>query len=181
MVGIVDIAGIRERVEVAPGKEIEFIGWSARAVASLRRRFPFLQEVVQGKSMTLVKMIEVDSTAAGAALAAGVKGGLENTEMEEAFSDLPLQAQLDCFKAIQKVSFPKGLLPFLMELYGTRPTRPETSSPEEQPTPEDSSASARTNGSTGPDTSTPDTTSPKPSSDSVASNILPSGISPLAS
>jgi len=36
MVGIVDIAGIRERVEVAPGKEIEFIGWSARATCCWR-------------------------------------------------------------------------------------------------------------------------------------------------
>jgi len=176
MVGIVDIAGLRERVEIAPGKEVEFIGWSARAVASLLRRFPFLQEVIQGKSMTLVKMIEVDPAAAGAALAAAVKGGLENTEMEEAFSDLPLQTQLDCFKAIQKVSFPKGLVPFLMDLYGIRPRPPEASSPEEQNTPNSSSASAPTNGSSVPDISTPDTTSPKPFSDLADTSIQPSGI-----
>ena len=177
MVGIVDIFGATEKVQIAPGKDIEFIGWSARAVASLLRRFPFLQDTLNGKPMTLAGMIQTDPAAAGAALAAGFKGGLENPEIEEQMSDLPLQTQVDCFMAIQKISFPKGLVPFLISLYALSPRQPGTSSPEDTSTPSNSSAAARTNGPMEPDTSMPDMTSPRPSSDSAATDGPPSGIS----
>ena len=174
MVGLVDIAGVTEQVEIGPGRQLEFIGWSARAVASLLRRFPLLTEVMGGKVLTLVEMTQTDPTALGAVIAAGMKGGLENKEMEDACSDLPLQAQVDCLKAIHRVTFPKGFRPFLSDVFQMTPA-PKPSTQEGWNTPSDFSARARTNGPMEPGTSTPDTELPKPSSDSEVTATPPSG------
>ena len=189
MVGIVDIYGTVERVTIRPGTELEFTGWSARAFGSLLRRFPFIIETFQAKPMTLKDLAEMDRMAVGAVLAAGVrnpetgKSGLEDPAMEEALSDLPMHLQLECGKAIQKCTFPKGLVPFLVEMFqvwGAQP-RLTPSSPEE--------GSTRGNGSdpaaipdapSGPDTDTLDTRSPKPPSDSVPINTPTFGTTPPA-
>jgi len=167
MVGLVDIAGVTEQVEIGPGRQLEFIGWSARAVASLLRRFPLLTEVMGGKVLTLVEMTQTDPTALGAVIAAGMKGGLENKEMEDACSDLPLQAQVDCLKAIHRVTFPKGLRPFLSELFQMIPVPAPSTRP-----------SASTGNGHDADSAMPDTGSLTPSSVSEAMATPPSGNSP---
>ena len=59
MVGIVDIYGTVEHVEIRPGVKLEFIGWSGRAFGSLLRRFPFIMDTFNAKPLTLKDLAEL--------------------------------------------------------------------------------------------------------------------------
>jgi hypothetical protein len=119
MVSLLDIAPLSTTVDVR-GNAIPVYGVSALGVASLLRRFPQLQEVLSGKtiSLTVDDLLQLVPEAIASIIAAGT--GNPSLEHEQAAAGLTVQEQTELLRAIFELTFPRGLNPFLEGLAGLK-------------------------------------------------------------
>jgi hypothetical protein len=99
------------------GKRIIVRGLHGDAVASIVARFPDLGFVLGGAvaGMSVPRLIERFGHAIGPIIAAGC-GHLGDEKYEKHASTILIEHQLDLVKAIIRLTFPNGLLPFAQKL-----------------------------------------------------------------
>lgn len=114
MVGLVDIAPVREAVDVG-GQQIEVCGVSAKGIAYLLGRFPELRMRMSGREVSTEQMMAMGGDAVAAIIAAGC--GYPGDEKAEAIAgQLSVEAQADLLVPILKLTMPKGVGPFVERL-----------------------------------------------------------------
>jgi hypothetical protein len=116
MVGLIDIAPSRERVQVR-GSEIDVTGVSASGVASLFGRFPELRNAISGKEVGVESLMEMGGELVAAIIAAGT-GALNDEKAEAVANTLSIDEQADLLLAIIRVTLPKGVGSFVGKLTG---------------------------------------------------------------
>ena len=122
MPGLVDIAPLRETVEVR-GTEIEVTGVSAMGFAQLLARFPDLRKMMSGVRVEAESLPTLLGEAIGPVIAAGT-GSLGDKKAEAVAASLSVGDQMHLLEAIFNVTFPRGTGP-LVELLGGLAGSPE--------------------------------------------------------
>jgi hypothetical protein len=115
MTSLVDLAG-RPRVVEVNGISVEVKGISVRGLAALSTRFPDgVGKLLSGGQPDRAALIKLGPDILGAVIAAGI--GKPGDPKEEAIAnDLGLEAQLDLFEEVMKMTFPRGMGPFVKKL-----------------------------------------------------------------
>ncbi|MCW2854369.1 MAG: hypothetical protein JWM84_4033 [Nocardioides sp.] len=134
MTSLLDIAPASEFVDVG-GTKIEVFGVSAQAVALLFGRFPELRKLMSGVAVDAEQISAFAPGAIAGIIAAGVgQAGDETTEAHA--SRFGIDVQADLLAAIFRLTFPRGIAPFVEKLAGLgasagvqSPTAPGPSSP----------------------------------------------------
>jgi hypothetical protein len=137
---LLDIAPAAETIAVA-GSEVAVHGISVKGIAVLLARFPELRTLMGGG--------EVDAELAGklmaiapdavAAIIAGGTGMPGSAEAEERAALLSIDAQLDLISAVLRLTFPRGVGPFVERLtalggsLNVSPAPAESAAPAEAP------------------------------------------------
>ncbi len=148
---ILDIRRKTESVSINDDSTVDVVGLSFDSIGQLLERFPILFEALSGRlGSGFADLIKKAPDAVAAVIAAGT-GELNNKKAEKVAKDLPIGTQLDLCQAIGRVTFPKGVRPFL------------------------EAVNATFGATTAPAFAAPDTRSPKPSSNSKAPAGPPSG------
>jgi hypothetical protein len=132
------------------------VGLSFDTIGQLLERFPILFEALSGRlGAGFPDLVKKAPDAVAAVIAAG-SGELNNKKAEKVAKDLPIGVQLELCQAIGRVTFPKGVRPFLEAVNATFGASP------------------------GPAFVAPDMRSPKPSSNSKDTSTPSSGPLPHA-
>lgn len=152
---ILDIRRKTETVNVDDENTVEVNGLSFDTIGQLLERFPILFEALSGRlGSGFPDLIKKAPDAVAAVIAAGT-GELNNKKAEKIAKDLPIGVQLELCQAIGRVTFPKGVRPFL------------------------EAVNATFGATTVPASVAPDMRSPKPSSNSKDTSTPLSGGLPL--
>jgi hypothetical protein len=115
MTSLIDLAGHPRIVEVN-GIKIEVKGISVRGLTALSTRFPEgVGKLLSGGQPDRAALMKMGPEILGAVIAAGI--GKPGDAKEEAIADeLGLEAQLDLFEEVMKMTFPRGMGPFVKKL-----------------------------------------------------------------
>lgn len=116
MASLLDIAKVARKVDVG-GVELEVYGISLQSFASLMVRFPELGKLMSGYKLEQAELMKMAPEAVGAIIAAGC-GELGNPEAEKAAANLGLGPQTDVIAEVLRLTFPKGVGPFVEKLEG---------------------------------------------------------------
>jgi hypothetical protein len=111
---LADIGVATEAVTV-DGKEgpaqVDVRGVSTEDVLTLLQRFPELQKWIGGGERKASDLISLAPHAVSAIIAAAT-GGLDDTKIEAAAAQLPIETQLNFLEAIGRLTFKSGFGPF---------------------------------------------------------------------
>jgi len=114
MVSLTDISPSPRSVLVN-GVNVDVYGISGRGFASLMVRFPAIGKMMNSIQVPKEELIKMGPEALAAFIAAGT-GQPGNEEAEKVAADLPVSSQLDLIEQILKLTFPKGVGPFVKQL-----------------------------------------------------------------
>ena len=134
MTSLLDIAPASEIVGVG-GTKLEVFGVTAQGVALLFGRFPDLRKLMSGVEVEPEQIGAFAPAALAGIIAAGV-GHPGDAAYEQAAARLSIDAQTDLIAAIFRLTFPRGIAPFVDKLAGLGASvdvqslrAPDTSSP----------------------------------------------------
>jgi hypothetical protein len=114
MASLLDVAAVPRTVEVN-GINLPVYGVSAHGVASLMARFPAFGKFMSGTNPSSDELMKVGPEALAAFIAAGT-GGLNDSKQEEIAATLGVGTQLEVVDMILKLTFPRGVGPFVQKL-----------------------------------------------------------------
>jgi hypothetical protein len=114
MSSLLEIAMVPRQVDVN-GKPVDVYGISGRGLAALMARFPEVGKLFSGSEPTKEDMANLGPEGLAAFIAAGL-GKPGDAELEEAADRLSLGSQLDLVDEIIRLTFPKGVGPFVNRL-----------------------------------------------------------------
>ena len=114
MASLLDVAAVPRTCEVA-GKQVAVYGISAKGIASLMARFPAFGKFMSGINPTTEELMKAGPECLAAFIAAGT-GMPDNAEVEKIASDLGVGDQLEVVDMILRLTFPRGIGPFVQKL-----------------------------------------------------------------
>ncbi len=139
---LLDIRRKTEQVRIDDDNCVDVVGLSFETIGQLLERFPILFEALSGQlAQGFPALVKKAPDAVAAVIAAGT-GEFNNDQAEKVARTLPIGVQLEIAQAIGRVTFPKGVRPFL------------------------EAVNATFGANTAPASAAPDTRSPRPSSNS---------------
>jgi len=146
MASLLEIANVPRTVEVR-GLKIEVTGISAMGLTKLMARFPEIGQLFSGIVPEKEELTKLAPGALAAFIAAGT-GKPGDEEAEKIAGGLGLGEQLDLVDEIMRLTFPRGVGPFVAKLQALgllgavdprslqpSPDTPKNSSPPDTPTP----------------------------------------------
>lgn len=116
MVSLLDIGELHEEVSVR-GKTLRVTGISGRGILVLLHKFPEVRKLIsnKGDDVSAEDLINLAPEAVACAIAAGC-GMPGDVNAEEVASSLGVGEQLDLLEVILRLTFPKGIGPFVEKL-----------------------------------------------------------------
>lgn len=114
MASLLDVAAVPRTVEIN-GIQVAVYGVSAQGVASLMARFPAFGKFMSGTNPSTEELMKVGPEALAAFIAAGT-GKLDDPEAEKIAGTLSVGSQLELVDMILKLTFPRGVGPFVQKL-----------------------------------------------------------------
>jgi len=114
MATLSDVAKVPRQVPVN-GVSVDVFGVSGEGFAMLMARFPEVKNMMDGKKVNKGELMKLAPRALAAFIAAGT-GHPGNVEMEEVARTLPVGAQADLIEEILRLTFPRGVGPFVEQL-----------------------------------------------------------------
>jgi hypothetical protein len=146
MASLLEIANVPRQVEVR-GVKVDVTGVSAMGLASLMARFPDIGKLFSGITPEKDQLMALAPTALAAFIASGC-GKPDDEGAEKIARNLGLGEQLDLVDEILRLTFPRGVGPFVKKLQELgvlsevdiqslqlSPETPKNSSPPDTPTP----------------------------------------------
>jgi hypothetical protein len=116
---MLDIRRKTETVNIDDENTVDVVGLSFDTIGQLLERFPILFEALSGRlGAGFPDLVKKAPDAVAAVIAAG-SGELNNKKAEKVAKDLPIGVQLELCQAIGRVTFPKGVRPFLEAVNAT--------------------------------------------------------------
>jgi len=122
MVGILDLLPKVEGVQIDDKQTLEVKGLSAKGIAYLLTRFPFLLKAISGEGIDLNAIFAEGPDSVGPIIAASCGyvprehddgWNAKCKEAEESASALDITTQMACLEAMARVTFKGGLRPFV--------------------------------------------------------------------
>jgi hypothetical protein len=114
MAGLLEIANVPRMVNVL-GKDVDVFGISGRAVAALMARFPAVGKMFSGIEVQKEDLYKMGPEVIAALIAAGC-GKPGDPAAEEFAANLGVGDQLDLLDEILRLTFPRGVGPFVEKL-----------------------------------------------------------------
>jgi len=114
MASLMEIANVPRQVDVR-GVKVDVTGVSAEGLAALMARFPDIGKLFSGIVPEKEDLMKLAPTALSAFIAAGC-GKAGNEQAEKIARDLGLGEQLDLVDEILRLTFPRGVGPFVQKL-----------------------------------------------------------------
>jgi hypothetical protein len=116
MASLLEIANVARTVNVQ-GVEVSVFGISGTGIATLMARFPEVGKMMSGVEPDRQALIKMAPKALNAFIAAGT-GGIGDEKAEEIAGNLGVGDQLDLIDEILRLTFPRGIGPFVEKLKG---------------------------------------------------------------
>lgn len=135
MATLLEIADVPRTVPVR-GKEVEVFGVSARGLAAIMLRFPEIGKLMSGKEPDAGEITNMAPEAIAAFIAAGC-GMPGNKDAETLAGNLGVAEQLDLIEEIVRLTFPRGIGPFVEKLEALG-LRAQVAAPQPQTSPDQS-------------------------------------------
>ena len=114
MASLLEIADVARTVPIR-GKEVEVYGVSGEGLANLMVRFPEVGKMLSGANVDTEGMMKLAPAALAAFIAAGC-GKPGDEKMEDVARKLGVAEQLDLVDEILRLTFPRGVGPFVLKL-----------------------------------------------------------------
>lgn len=114
MTGLLDLVPPADKVQVN-GSQIPVYGVSAAGIAHLLGRFPELREMMAGREVEASRLMAMGGECVAAIIAAGC-GHPGDAEAERIAGLLPAHTQAELIGPIVKLTFPRGVGPFVERL-----------------------------------------------------------------
>lgn len=114
MASLLDIAATPRKITIQ-GKEIEVYGITAETLSLLLLRFPAIMKAFGGMTPSNESLIAIGPEAVAAIIACGV-GHPGDKQQEAAAAKLGLGDQMDLLDEILRLTFPRGVGPFVSKL-----------------------------------------------------------------
>lgn len=114
MASLLEVASVARQVEVR-GTKVDVYGISGEGLASLMVRFPEIGKMFSGMEVNNASVLELAPKALAAFIAAGC-GNPNDERMEGIASKLGLGEQIDLIDEIMRLTFPRGIGPFVDKL-----------------------------------------------------------------
>lgn len=114
MASLLDLARVARKVKVGDD-EVDVYGVSAQGFAELMARFPEIGKMMAGITVDAASLGKLAPEALGAFIAAGT-GNVGSKEAEEFASKLGMGSQMDLISEILRLTFPRGVGPFVKQL-----------------------------------------------------------------
>ena len=115
MVGLLDIHPQSEQVAINAKDKVEVFGISAKGIAILLSRFPYLLGVMTAQKDAQGNAIKIAPEAIAAIGAAGLRHPGEE-DYEDWVGNLDVSVQLRILEAVAHMTFPEGFGPFVERL-----------------------------------------------------------------
>jgi len=109
--GLYDISGFGEDVDVGDGVKLRVKGISAKGILMLLLRYPDLQKWLAGQTLAVADIMVQSPDVIAAVIAAGT-GMPGDPEAEEIASGIPIEVQMDVVEVIYRRTFRSGFGPF---------------------------------------------------------------------
>lgn len=114
MASLLDILNVPRQITVL-GVKVDVTGISAEGVASIMARFPEVGKMFSGVMPDSKKLMTMAPPALAAFIAAGT-GHPGDEKHEKVASKLDVSSQLDLVDEIMRLTFPRGIGPFVAKL-----------------------------------------------------------------
>lgn len=116
MASLLEIANVARTVPIQ-GIDVDVFGISGTAIATLMARFPEVGKMMSGLEPDRKALMKMAPKALNAFIAAGC-GKLGDEKAEALAGDLGVGEQLDLIDEILRLTFPRGVGPFVEKLKG---------------------------------------------------------------
>jgi hypothetical protein len=113
---LLEISNVERFVDIR-GKKIAVTGVSALGIAQMMARFPEFGKMLSGATVDSMELAKMAPRALNAFIAAGC-GNPANEEAEKIAGNLGVGEQLELIDEILRLTFPRGVGPFVEKLKG---------------------------------------------------------------